>query len=306
MPRTRTAPTLDIPEALVLFAVMTTTLGAVATPAGAASASPDTLSAQVVTLDRDAHEFLVDAIADRSLDAETLYDKVGMAAGGALAGVEAACRSNLLPKHSEPGSPWLGWRLLARARRDSCDWFIGSLSCADTLCGGALVSHERLALLSVTPARARILLYPGRPSTIGDEGSSRVDSVALFKGSSHLLLQARRRTSSEHPCSDGPGRSSAVASDFIVLRGDRVLQAFTLETSAESVDHDDDGGDRGVTTTGTLVASATSIQLDRRTDEWQEAADGDPKKTQHRTREAKVRLRFHDGSGTYMGLGGDQ
>lgn len=302
MPRTRIAPILHVPQALVVVAVVTATLGAVAIPAGAAGASPDTLSVQVVTLDRDTHEFLLDAVGDRSLDPETLYDKVGMAAGGALAGVEATCRSNLLPRHSEPGSPWLGWRLLARARRDSCDWFIGSLSCADTLCG-ALVSHERVALLSITPARARILLYPGQPATIGDEGSCQVDSVALFKGSSHLLLQARRRSSSEHPCADGPGRSTAVAADFFVLRGDRVLQAFTLETSAESVDHDDEGGDRGVTTTGTLVASATAIQLDRRTDEWQEAADGDPKKTQHRTRGAKVRLRFDDGSGTYMGLG---
>lgn len=304
MPRIHTPPPRHV--RLFLASLLGSAALMVALATTARAAGPDTLSAQVVPVDREAHAFLLDALADRTSGEEALYDRVSLAAGGALAPVEASCRSGLFPKHMEPGSPWLGWRLLARVRRDSCDWFIGSLSCADTLCGGGLVTHERLALLSVTPAQARILLYPGRPSTIGDEGSCQVDSVALFKGSGHLLLQARRRSTSEHPCSDGPGRSSTVAADFFVLRGDRVLQAFTLETSAEAIDHDDEGGDSGVTTTGTLVASATAIQLDRRTDEWQEAADGDPKKTQHRIREAKVRLRFHDGSGTYLGLSGDR
>lgn len=280
-------------------------LAVVAAPAFAGSTAPDTLSMQVVPVDRLAHRFLLEALLDRSGDPEVLYDKVSQIAGGALTAVEASCRTNLMPRYSEPGSPWLGWRLLARVRRDSCDWFIGALSCADTLCG-ELVSHERLAMMSITQARARIVIAPGLPSTIGDEGTTQIDSVALFKGSSHILLQARRRHASSHPCYDGPEYRSSEAADFFVLRGDRVLQAFTLESAADDQSHDDESGDSGRRVTGRLTASATGIQLDRRTDEWQETVDGDPKKTQHKVQESRVRLRFEDGAGLYLGASSDR
>lgn len=301
MPRIRTdSPARRALAAFPLAALLCALFVLLGFPAHAGAAAPDTLGVQVVAVERDAHAFLQDAIADRSLDAELLYDKISQAAGGVLVGVEGSCRTNLMPKYSEPGSPWLGWRLLARVRRDSCEWFIGALSCADSLCGGTLVTHERLAFLSVTPARSRILIYPGRPSTIGDDGTTQIDSVALFKGSSHILVQARRRADSQHPCFDGPHHSSVEAADFFVLRGDRVLQAFSLDVAAESADHDDESGDSGTNMTGTLVASATNIQLDRRTDAWQESPDGNPQKTQHKVQEARVRLRFSDGSGTYL------
>ena len=267
-----------------------------------AAVAPDTLSIQVVPVDRMAHRFLLEALLERNGDPEALYDKVSQAAGGALTGVEASCRTNLMPRYSEPGSPWLGWRLLARVRRDSCDWFIGALSCADTLCG-QLVTHERLAMLSITQARARILIAPGAPSTIGDEGTSQIDSVALFKGPSHLLLQARRRFTSQHPCYDGPESRSSEAADFFVLRGDRVLQAFSLEVAADDASHDDVDGDSGRNVTGKVTASATAIQLDLRADQWQATSDGDPKKTRHRIQESRVRLRFNDGDGLYLGAG---
>ena len=205
-----------------------------------------------------------------------------------------------MPDDSEPGTPWLGWRLLARVRRDSCDWFIGSLSCADTLCG-ELVSHERLAMMSITQARARILIAPGEPSTIGDEGVTQIDSVAFFKGSSHLLLQARRRLDSQHPCYDGPEHRSSERADFFVLRGDAILQSFSLEVAADDASHDDVDGDSGRNVTGRITASATAIQLERRTDDWQEAPDGDPKKTQHKRLDSRVRLRFQDDAGLYLG-----
>jgi hypothetical protein len=269
-------------------------------PAFAASSAPDTLSMQVVSVDRLAHRFLLESLLDRGGDPEALYDKVSQIAGGALVGVEATCRSNLMPRYSEPGSPWIGWRLLARVRRDSCDWFIGALSCADTLCG-ALVTHERLAMMSITQAGARIVIAPGQPSTIGDDGTTQIDSVALFKGSSHILLQARRRFDTQHPCYDGPEHRSSEAADFFVLRGDRVLQAFTLDVAAADASHNDVDGDSGRDVTGKLTASATGIQLDRRTDEWQESADRDPKKTQHKVQESRVRLRFRDGAGLYLG-----
>jgi hypothetical protein len=191
--------------------------------------------------------------------------------------------------------------MLARVRRDSCDWFVGALSCADSLCGGTVVTHERIAFMSVTPARVRILVYPGRASTIGDPGSCVVDSIALHKGTSHVVVQARRREVSQHPCYDGPSASSSETADFFVLRGDRLVQAFSLQIAAATSDHDDVDGDSGSTTTATLVASATAIQLDGRTDDWQETPDGDPKKTQHRLQEKKVRLRFRDGAGLYLG-----
>lgn len=304
MARIRTVPACRVARAhtpswfvhVLGFALV---LGVVTRAHAAGDAATDTLTAQVIPVDANGHAYLVDSIAERTLGAETLHDRVGQVAGAALVKVEATCRTNLMPKYAEPGSPWLGFRLLARVRRDSCDWFIGALSCADTLCGGNLVSHERLAFVSVTPARAQVLLYPGEASTIGDPGSCVIDSVALHKGSNHFLVQTRRRMDSQHPCFDGAGRSSAEVADFFVLRGDRVVQAFSLQTAVEAADHDDESGDSGLTSTGTLLVSPVAIQLDRKTDEWQETADGDPRKTQHRVRGERIRLRFSDGSGTY-------
>jgi hypothetical protein len=271
-------------------------------PAPAAADAPDAvtpLPAWSASLDPRAHEALRRRLAAGGAAQESLRGAALDLAMGPLSPLERACRSGLLSKDAEPGSPWLAWRALGRAVADSCVWYLAALSCTDSLCGSALVPHDRLALLCVAPARSRLFLLPAEAARIGDH-ASRVDSVSVFRAPGRVVVQARRITTSEHPCWDGPHVQRDEAACFAVLRGDSLAQSFALATASASADHDDVEGDSGTDVSGALRADASAIRLERRIETWREVPGDDAAPLRREVWHESVRLAYRDDVGRFV------
>lgn len=224
-----------------------------------------------------------------------------------LDGLETACRTKLLMKEEEPGSPWLMWRSKRRVQAGDTPWYSGGLSCTDVLCGYSNTEdpvepllHDRAALVGIGPGRTRVYLWPKEPSTIGDEGSAEVYTVDAIPGKDYVLVQMWRAVTSEHPCYDGGDHVSSDEGYFMVLRGDSLVQCFRLVPKWEWDSHDDVDGDLETTRTSTLSVSATSIRMDYRVEERQHSPDGDESKTTTKiTRRGAVNLAYDPKSGRF-------
>ena len=256
-----------------------------------ASAAPETLTAQVVALDPHDHAGLLKAIDELAPRPDSLRGRAAWIMTYALQDAEATCRSGLLSKDDEPGSPTLSWRHLAYLRADSCSWYVGALSCWDSLCG-AQVTHDRLALLCVCRATSRIFILPVETPSIGEPDVQRVDSAAIFRAPDHALIQARRQLTNDHPCWWGPDGYEVEKSDFVVVRGDQLLQAFTLDVSSDASSHDDENGGSGTSVTVVIDASAAVVRMDSKRDEWEASPDLDPNKTVHHLSSSRARLEY--------------
>ena len=198
--------------------------------------------------------------------------------------LESRCRTGLLMKEQEPGSPWLTWRSLARVDVDDAVWYVAALSCVDSVCSAhdepptELLLHDRVALLAVGRKRSRVFLLPPEPATIGDEGSALVDHASAIRGDGHTVVQVHRHLESSHPCYDG---GDYVASDELyvfVLRGDSLAQALVLVPHEKWDSHDDVDGDHETDRTSTLSVTPTAIRLAYQVEERQHSPDGDETK----------------------------
>jgi hypothetical protein len=203
--------------------------------------------------------------------------------------IEAVCRTGLRSRSEEPGSPRLAWRHFVRATTDSCTWVVGAVSCGDTLCAD-WVTQDRLAAVSAEPRTVRIMLFPAGALSIGAEGTVSVDSISAFRANDHVLVQARRISTTDHPCYGGPESSRTEYAEFLVLRGARVTQAFALGGSSESSSEDDVDGATGKTVHAELRVSADTIIRTLRIEDWHESPDGDPRKMERKLRTETLRL----------------
>ena len=164
-----------------------------------------------------------------------------------------------------------------------------AVSCGDTLCAD-WVTQDRLAAVSAVPHAARITLFPAGSLSIGAEGTVSVDSIRAFHANDRALVQARRISTTDHPCYGGPESSKTEDAEFLVLNGARVTQAFTLGGSSESSSEDDVDGATGKTVHADFRVSADSILRTLRIEDWHESPDGDPRKMERKMRTETLRL----------------
>lgn len=259
----------------------------------------DSLPGQIIRFDPQDHRSLLEAVARSRMRSDSLDRRAAGVVVSSLSRLEGECRSNLFSKDAEPGSPWLLWRSLGRVELDSCVWYAGALSCTDAVCGNELLLHDRLALLHVRRDRSGMSLFPQEASGIQD-GPADLDSVAFLRGAGYVLVQARRRVTSEHPCYDGPDAEEAAEMFFAVLRGDSVVQAFELESESYSGSHDDVSGDAGADVHGDLVVRADAVQLSYKAEEWSESPDADPAKTKRTVTPGAVRFEYRPKTGHFV------
>ena len=259
----------------------------------------DSLPGQIVRFHPLDHQGVLAAIARSRTQSDSLDRKAGGLVTSSLSWLEGECRTNLLSKGAEPGSPWLLWRSRGRVELDSCVWYVGALSCTDAVCGSELLLHDRLALLHVQRDRSGVIVFPQRASGIQEEPSD-VDSVAFLRGAGYVLVQARRRVTSEHPCYDGPDSHETTEMYFAVLRGDSVVQAFELELESTASSHDDESGDAGATVRGELAVRADAIQFNYAVEEWSESPDANPAKTKKAVAPGTVRFEYRPKLGRFV------
>ena len=259
----------------------------------------DSLPAQVIQFHPQDHPQVLEAVARSRTRSDSLDRRAAGLITSSLSWLEGECRATLLSKDAEPGSPWLLWRSRGRVELDGCVWYAGALSCTDAVCGSELLLHDRLALLHVRRDRSGLFVLPPRAAGIQD-GPSDVDSVAFIRGAGYVLVQARRRVTSEHPCYDGPDSQEATEMYFAVLRGDSVVQAFELESESTTSSHDDESGDAGADVRGDLVVTADAVQFDHAVEEWSESPDADPGKTKKAVTPGTVRFEYRPKTGRFV------
>ena len=126
-----------------------------------------------------------------------------------------------------------------------------AVSCGDTLCAD-WVTQDRLAAVSAVPHAARITLFPAGSLSIGAEGTVSVDSIRAFHANDRALVQARRISTTDHPCYGGPESSKTEDAE--------------------------------------LRVSADSILRTLRIEDWHESPDGDPRKMERKMRTETLRL----------------
>jgi len=223
-----------------------------------------------------------------------------------LSQLEGPCRTNLLMKEEEPGSPWLMWRGFARIQAADTPWYAGGLSCADVLCRYSDTEspvepllHDRVALVGIGPQRTCVYLLPPEPATIGDHGSAAVASAGANPGKGYVVIQVLRVVDSEHPCYDGGDHVSYDERYFMVLRGDSLVQSFKLVPRHEWYSHDDADGDLDTKRTASLSVSATLIRMAYQVEETQHSTDV-PDKTRTRiTQRGVIELAYDERSGRF-------
>jgi len=272
------------------------------TPAIVRADSPvfvDSLAPQVFTLTPGGHQSVRrEAVGAARRDALTENQRAVVLA--TLGGLETSCRTGLLPKDEEPGSPWLAWRPLARADVGETVWYVAALSCSDSLCGSRLVLHDRLALLAVGRERSRVLLLPPEPAAIGDEGSAVVDSADVIPGDGFTLVPVKRHLQSDHPCYDGGDYTATDQQFVLLLRGDSLVQSMVLTRREEWDSHDDVDGDQETYRRSALSIMASSIRMDYQVIERQHSPDGDESKTRIKvTQRGVVRVAYDKASGRF-------
>lgn len=252
----------------------------------------DSLGVEVVALGSAVHQSLVSSGDSLSAAARASLLR-------ALSPLQSACRSGALSKQEEPGKAFLSWRTLERVSAESCQWFIGALSCEDSLCGER-VPHDRLAALCVGPRRSVLSLFPEHRSTIGEASVSRVDSVIVFSGEDHRLVEAWRKVTTDHPCWGGPDNAEAEIACFLVLRGDRVAQAFQIVANADTVSGDAVDGDQGTSVRSFFQTWAGGIEVRRRTEDWVNKPNGDADPARSKMREEKLQLSYDPKRGRFF------
>ena len=255
-----------------------------------AATAQDSLSVEVFALGSSVHDTLVSS-------GDSLSGASRASLLRALSPLQAACRSGALSKREEPGQASLSWRTLARVPADSCTWFFGALSCEDSLCGER-VSHDRLAALCVGRRRSVVSLFPGDRSSIGEASVTRVDSVVVFRGEDHRLVEAWRKVTTNHPCWGGPDNAEAEIACFLVLRGDRVAQAFQIVANADTVSGDAVDGDQGTSVRSFFQIWAGGIEVRRRIEDWANKPNGDAARS--KMREESIQLSYDPKRGRFF------
>lgn len=243
-------------------------VAAVVATARSAPWAEDSLAAEVVSLDDRELQFFQRLAADFPTDIDP-FARRWSGVSSFLDADERACRSNLMSKEQEPGSPSLVWRALGRVVQEDATCFIGAVSCGDSLCG-MWIHHDRLGVLCLRPTEGELSVYPREAVTIGDGGTEAIDSLVVARGADHDLIQVRRRSSIDHPCYSGVQSGEMDERFFVVLRSGHAVQALRIVASSYSSDESSASFQTGI-----LTMTPESISLEYQEEEYISAGPGD-------------------------------